>query len=162
MSFPVNFLFISGEISAENFFWKIFIAPKDSSLNFRGSLFSYFLAIVLISAVISILDDFGSLLPARTVTVRLTQFKLMFTPSSPHQTLSSSHFKSSSMQLVYLFVEKNVVLNFVTFLKEIFSMGYSLATLLSFLLYSWLNCTERVVQWLLNIYNKLIADYYWD
>ena len=48
---------------------KKFIAPKDSSLNFKGSLSSYFWAILLISAVIAILEDFGSLLPARTVTV---------------------------------------------------------------------------------------------
>ena len=68
-SFPVIFRFISGEISAQ-FFWDIFIAPKDSSLNFRGYLFSYFWAIVLMSAVISILEDFGSPLPARTVTVK--------------------------------------------------------------------------------------------
>ena len=57
-SFPVKF-------PPKNFIWK----PKDSSLNFMGGLLSYFWAIVLISAVISILDDFGSLLPARTVTV---------------------------------------------------------------------------------------------
>ena len=60
-----------------NFRRKIFIAPKDSSLNFRGSVFSYF-SIVLISAVMSILDDFGSLLPARTVTV-----KTFSSPSKP-------------------------------------------------------------------------------
>ena len=66
-----HFRFISGEISAEKFFfWKNFIAPKDSSLNFRGSLLGYFWAIVRISAVISILEDFGSLLPARSVTVK--------------------------------------------------------------------------------------------
>ena len=52
------------------FFSNIFIAPKDSSLNFRGSLLSYFWAILLISAVITILEDFGSLLPVRTVTVK--------------------------------------------------------------------------------------------
>ena len=67
MSFPVNFRFIFGEISAKKYFWENFIAPKDSSLNFGGSLLSYFRAIVLISAVISILDD---LLPARTGTVK--------------------------------------------------------------------------------------------
>ena len=52
------------------FFWKKFIAPKDSSLNFRESLLSYFWAILLISAVIIILEDVGSLPPARTVTVK--------------------------------------------------------------------------------------------
>ena len=36
MSFPVNFRSISGEISAKTNFWKNFIAPKDSSLDFRG------------------------------------------------------------------------------------------------------------------------------
>ena len=35
---PVNFRFIFGGISAEKFFWKIFISPKDSYLNFRESL----------------------------------------------------------------------------------------------------------------------------
>ena len=62
-SFPVKF-------PPKIFFWKNFIAPKDSSLNLSGSLLSYFWASVLISAVISILDDFGNLLPARTVTVK--------------------------------------------------------------------------------------------
>ena len=61
--FPVIFRFISGEISAEKI-------SKDLFLNFRGSLLSNFWAIVLISAVISILVDFGSLLQARTVTVK--------------------------------------------------------------------------------------------
>ena len=50
------------------------MAPKDSSLNFRGSLFNYFWAIVLISAVISFLEDFCRLLPARTVTVKCNHF----------------------------------------------------------------------------------------
>ena len=57
--------------SRRKIFLNIFIEPKDSSLNFRGSLLSYFWPIMLISAVISILEDFGSLLPARTVTVKL-------------------------------------------------------------------------------------------
>ena len=70
MSFLVIFRFISGEIPAEKIFLNIFIEPKDSSLNFRGSLLSYFWAILLISAVITILEDFGSLLPARNVTVK--------------------------------------------------------------------------------------------
>ena len=48
---------------------KIFIALKDSSLNFRG-LLGNFCVIVLIFAVISILEDFGSLLPARPVAVK--------------------------------------------------------------------------------------------
>ena len=59
----------------KKFSWNIFIEPKDSSLNFRGGLSSYFWAIVLISAVISILEDFGSLLPARTVTVNFQESK---------------------------------------------------------------------------------------
>ena len=64
---------ISGEISAEFFFSNIFIAPKDSSLNFRWSVFSYCLTILLISAVITILEDFGSLMPACSVTVKIYQ-----------------------------------------------------------------------------------------
>ena len=54
----------------EKKFRKIFTAPKDLSLNFRESLLNYCCAILLISAVISILEYFGSLLPARTVTVK--------------------------------------------------------------------------------------------
>ena len=65
MSFPVNFRFISSEISSE----KILHQKIRLSISGRG-LSSYFWAIVLISALISILDDFGSLLPARTVTVK--------------------------------------------------------------------------------------------
>ena len=68
VSFPVNFRFISGEIYAEKICEENFIAPKDSSLNFRGIICSYFWAIMLIAAGISILD---SLLPARTVTVKI-------------------------------------------------------------------------------------------
>ena len=56
---------ISGLFSV-HFRWNIqrrnFIAPKESSLDFRGSLLSYFWAIMLISAVLSILEEFGSLL----------------------------------------------------------------------------------------------------
>ena len=52
------------------FFLENFIAPKDSSLNFRGILQCYFGAIVFISAVMSIFEDFGSLLPARPVAVK--------------------------------------------------------------------------------------------
>jgi len=65
--FPVRKISISGVLPAKfpsNFFGKIFIAPKDSFLNFRGSLFSYFPAFVLIAGVISILEDFGSIMPA--------------------------------------------------------------------------------------------------
>ena len=77
MTFPAIFRFISGEISAEIFFSNIIIAPKDSSLNSRGSLLSYFWAILLISALITILENFGSLLPARTVTVKREFFKIL-------------------------------------------------------------------------------------
>ena len=66
----------------KNFVWKIFISPKDSFLNFRGSLLSYFWAIRLISAVISILEDFGSLLPARPVAVKMMQYASMLLNSS--------------------------------------------------------------------------------
>ena len=61
---------ISGEISAEKNFLKILIAPKDSAFNFRGSLLNYFWAIVLISVVMNISEDFGSLLPARAVSAK--------------------------------------------------------------------------------------------
>ena len=69
MSFPVNFRFISGEISAKNFLEK-FYCTKRFVLEFYWGPVSYFWAIVPISAVIGILDDFGSLLAARTVTVK--------------------------------------------------------------------------------------------
>ena len=59
------------------FFLKNFYSTKRFVLNFRGSLLDYFWAIVLISAVISILEDFGSLLPARTVTVELQQIEFL-------------------------------------------------------------------------------------
>ena len=65
MSFPVNLRFISGEIFVEKFY-----RTKRFVFEFQGGLLSYFWAIVPISTVISILDDFGSLLPARTVTVK--------------------------------------------------------------------------------------------
>ena len=68
-SFPVKFPPIK-------FFREIFIAPKDSSLNFRGSLLSYFWAIMLISAVMSIFEDFGNLLQAHSVAVKIKNFKL--------------------------------------------------------------------------------------
>ena len=76
MSLPDNFRYIACEISAG----KIFLAPKDSYLNFKGSLLSYFWAIVLISAVMSIFGDFGSLLPARPVAVKnkCSKWKLVF------------------------------------------------------------------------------------
>ena len=75
MSFRVNFRFISGEISNEKILGD-FIPPKDSSLNFRGRLFSYFCAIALISAVMSIFEDFGSLLPTRPVAVKFDNLNL--------------------------------------------------------------------------------------
>ena len=71
MSLSVNFRFISGEIAAEKFCLKKFCCTKRFVFEFQESLLSYFWAIVLISAVISILGDFGSLLPAGTVTVKL-------------------------------------------------------------------------------------------
>ena len=54
------------------FFLENFYCTKRIVFEFQGGLLSYFWAIVLISAVMSILDDFGSLLPARTVTVKST------------------------------------------------------------------------------------------
>ena len=71
MSFPVNFRFISGETSVKKiFFGKILLHQKIRLWISGGSLLGYFWAIVRISAVISILEDFGSLLPARSVTVK--------------------------------------------------------------------------------------------
>ena len=49
---------------------KKFDNTKRFVFEFQGESLVLFWAIVLISAVISILEDFGSLLPARTVTVK--------------------------------------------------------------------------------------------
>ena len=73
MSFPVIFQFIPGEISAEKNCLEHFYGTKRFGFEFQGGLLSYFWAIRLISAVISILDDFGSLLSARTMTVKMTE-----------------------------------------------------------------------------------------
>ena len=63
MSFPVNFWFISGEISVEKFFLENFYFTKrfvfkfqgESQFKFQGAiLLGYFWTIVLIFAVISI------------------------------------------------------------------------------------------------------------
>ena len=62
-------------------FRKNFIAQKVSSWNFRGSLLSYFWAITFISAVIAILDPFGTLVPRISATVKVygenQSFKLL-------------------------------------------------------------------------------------
>jgi len=62
-SFPVKF-------PPKQFFRVNFYSTKRFVFEFQGGLWSYFWAIMLISAVMSILEDFGSLLPARTVTVK--------------------------------------------------------------------------------------------
>ena len=70
-----QFVFISGPLPVKRppkkKFRKIFIAPKVSSWNFRGSLLSYFWAITFISAVIAILDPFGTLVPRISATVKV-------------------------------------------------------------------------------------------
>ena len=88
-SSPVNFRFISGEISTEKIVRKIFIALKDSSLNF-------------------ISEDFGSLLPACPVAVEVEKFyiteiylkilvpRLCVLKSHPN----SLHFRRFVMQLI--------------------------------------------------------------
>ena len=50
---------------------------------------SYFWAILLISAIITILEDFGSLLPARTVTVKYVASK----NKNVHNLFSKLNFK---------------------------------------------------------------------
>ena len=69
-----QFVFISGPLPVKRLpkkkIRKIFIAPKVSSWNFRGSLLSYFWAITFISAVIAILDTFGTLVPRISATVK--------------------------------------------------------------------------------------------
>ena len=66
-----HFRSISGKFSEK------FYCTKRFVFEFQGGLLSYFLAIVLISAVISILHNFGSLLPARTVTVEGFSMKMV-------------------------------------------------------------------------------------
>ena len=66
ISFPVHFRW---NVHPKKKFRKIFIAPKVSSWNFRGCLLSYFWAITFISAVIAILDPFGTLVPRFSATV---------------------------------------------------------------------------------------------
>ena len=69
-SFPVNFWFISGEISVEKKILENCYSTKKFVFEFKGSLLSNFWANVPISAVMSILEDFGSLLPALSVAVK--------------------------------------------------------------------------------------------
>ena len=59
----------------KNFFGTILLHQKIHLLNL--SLCSYFWAIILISFIIRILDDFGSLLPAGTVTVKVASTTLL-------------------------------------------------------------------------------------
>ena len=63
MSFPVNFRFISGEISAEKMFLEKFYCTKRFVFEFQGESIELFL-----SYRASILVNFGSI--ARTVTVK--------------------------------------------------------------------------------------------
>ena len=86
MSFPVILWFISGEISAEKNSEHLY-RTKRLVLEFQGESLELFWATVLISAVISILEDFDSLLPARTVTVNSSFLELCL-----NQTISSSRF----------------------------------------------------------------------
>ena len=78
---PKNSIFglknvISGHFSV-HFRWNFhrkknfehFYSTKRFFIDFQGSLLSYFWAILFIFAFITILEDFGGLLPARTVTV---------------------------------------------------------------------------------------------
>ena len=61
-SFPWNF-------HRKFFFWKNLIAPKHSSLNFRGSLLNYRELSCVFPSLSEFQGIFGSLLPARAVTV---------------------------------------------------------------------------------------------
>ena len=66
----------SGETSTEKNFQKFFIVQKVSFWNLRGSLLSYFWAITLISAVVAILEPFGTSVPGFIATVKQNQFRL--------------------------------------------------------------------------------------
>ena len=70
-SIKCHFRSICGSFPVKKFSKYFYIPPKHSSLNFRGSLLNYFRAIVFISVVISVSEDFDRLLPARAVTVKL-------------------------------------------------------------------------------------------
>ena len=71
MSFSVIFRFNSVEISDEKNFFKHFYSIKRFVFEFQGESLELFLSYLAHSAVIAILEDFGSLLPARTVTVKV-------------------------------------------------------------------------------------------
>ena len=49
---------------------KFFVAPKALSLNFIGSLSSYFWATTFISVVIGSFGPFGTLVPSSSATVK--------------------------------------------------------------------------------------------
>ena len=71
MSFLFNFWFISDEISVEKIFLENFYSTKRFVLEFQGESLEQFLSYRAHSSVMSILEDFGSLLPARSVAVKV-------------------------------------------------------------------------------------------
>ena len=68
-SFPVKF-------RPKKYFLDNIYITKRFVFEFQVSLLSYFLAIVLIFAVMSIFEDFGNLLPARSVAVKFDNLNL--------------------------------------------------------------------------------------
>ena len=75
MSINVHFRPTSGKTSTRTIFTKLFIAPKVLYWNFSRSLLSYFWAITFISAVIAILEPFGTLVPRISAAVKILKFK---------------------------------------------------------------------------------------
>ena len=71
MLFPVILRIIFGEIFLEHLY-----STKRFVYEFQGSLWSYYWAILLVSTVITILEHFGSLLPASSVTVKQKKWKI--------------------------------------------------------------------------------------
>ena len=70
MLFPVNFRSISREVSAEVYLAN-FYRTKRFVFEFQGESLEQFLSYRAHFAVISILEDFGSLLPPRPEAVKL-------------------------------------------------------------------------------------------
>ena len=71
-----------------------------------GILLSYFWAIVLISAVISIFKDFGSILPARTMTVKVMWKSSNYDLGTKRMQRSQTFWLHGQVQIVEVYFKK--------------------------------------------------------
>ena len=78
MSFSVHLRWNVRRKNFGNFFLENFHSTKRFVFEFQGESLDQFLTMVLISAVISILEDFRSLLPARPVAVQCKNDKCWY------------------------------------------------------------------------------------